>query len=290
MSSGMERKVVRIGPNQVGDGYPVCVVAELGVNHLGNFDVMKEMIQAAHEAGADLLKFQTYTASKRYDAESNPKGARFISWLKEWEFSREQEAELWSYAHSLGATVFTSPFDEESLEFAESLGSVAYKLAAFEVVNHKLVRAIARKRKPVVLSRGMCSNEELQACLDICDEYGAPAVILHTISSYPLEKKDSHLRMIHTLRNRFDCPVGHSDHTHGTDIPPLAVAAGANMIEKHFTVTPKRRESDNFFSVTPEELEDMIWRIRQTERWMGRGDIEKIGTEDYMWSFRRYSQ
>lgn len=284
-----KRKSVRIGKLNIGDGYPVRIVAELGVNHLGDFTRAKEMIHAAHDAGADFLKFQTYIAEKRYDRVNNPKGDKFIKLLREWQFSQEQEAQLWQYAHSLGATVLTSAFDDESVDFAETMGTAAYKLAAFEVVNLKLVRAIARKGKPVLISRGMTSDDELARNLEILERSSVPYIILHCISSYPLEKKDSHLRMIHTLRKKYDCPIGHSDHTHGTDIPAFAVAAGANIIEKHFTTTPKRRESDNFFSITPEALREMIWKVRQVETYMGSGDIAKIDTENYMWDFRRYT-
>ncbi len=284
------RNSVMIGTHTIGDGYPTCVVAELGVNHLGDFDRMKEMIHAAHVGGADLLKFQTYVADSRYDLEKNPKARAFTERVREWEFSREKEAELWAYAQDLGATVFTSPFDEESLDFADQMGSVAYKVAGFEVVNKKLIRAIAKKRKPVVFSRGMASLAELHEAAAICDACDTPYIMLHCISSYPLEKKDSHLRMIHTLREAFNCPVGHSDHTYGTDIPPLAVAAGANMIEKHFTVCQKRRESDNFFSITREELEELISKVRQVDSYLGRGDITNIDTEDYMWDFRRKTE
>jgi len=214
-------------------------------------------------------------------------GGQFIKWLSEWEFSRRDEEELWKYAKAIGATVFTSPFDEDSLEFAEAMGSKAYKVAAFEIVNHSLLRAIAKKKKPVVISRGMANDKEIGDAVRICDKYNAPYIILHCISSYPLEKKFSHLRMIHTLREKYNCPIGHSDHTPGTDIPPLAVAAGASMIEKHFTVCPKRRESDNFFSITPDELAEMVFKVRQVEKYMGDPDIVKIKTEEYMWAFRR---
>lgn len=284
-----ERKVVKIGARTIGDGHPVCVVAELGVNHLGDFKCAKEMIHAAHDAGADLLKFQTYTAEKRYDTENNPKGAQFVKWLKEWELSREEEARLWEYAGSLGATVFTSAFDPDSVDFAEQMDTAAYKIAAFELVNLELVRSIAQKHRPVIFTRGMANDSEVQTAIDVLEEHNVPYIILHTISSYPTQKKDSHLRMIHTLRKMYSCPVGHSDHTVGTDIPPLAVAAGVNMIEKHFTITPKRRESDNCFSLTPEDLREMIWKVRQAENYMGSGEIVKIAAEEFMWSFRRHT-
>ncbi len=281
------RKEVHFGPYTLGDDHPVRIVAELGVNHLGDYGRMKDMIDAAIDSGADALKFQTYTAEERYDRGSNPKADQFIANLARWEFTREQEAQLWEYAQSKGAVVFTSPFDPASAAFAHELGSVGFKLAAFETVNHELVRAMASYGKPVVVSRGMTSFEELDRCVEILEEGGAPPVLLHCISSYPVDKGDSHLRMLHAMRDRYTHPVGHSDHTRGCDVPPLAVAAGANMIEKHFTVNAKLRESDNPFSVTPEELREIVFRVRQTEEILGKGPISKVEAEDYMWTFRR---
>lgn len=289
MSTHMkQRRQVPFGPYTLGDGNPVRICAELGVNHLGDFDRMIDMIDAAVESGADVLKFQTYTAEKRYDRETNPKADEFIANLARWEFTRDQEARLWEYAAKRGATVFTSPFDPDSTDFAAELGSVGFKLAAFEVVNHELVRSMAKYGKPVVISRGMATNEELDACIQILEEGDAEPVVLHCISSYPVQKNDSHLRMIHALRERYVHPVGHSDHSRGCDMPPLAVAAGANFIEKHFTVNPKLRESDNPFSITPTELREIVFRVRQVEEFLGSADIDKTEAEEYMWAFRRH--
>jgi len=284
-----ERRTVPFGPYTLGDAQPVCIVAELGVNHLGDYDRMIDMIDAAIDSGADALKFQTYTAEKRYDRGTNPKADQFIANLARWEFTRDQEARLWEHAQGRGAVVFTSPFDAESAVFADEMGSVAYKLAAFEVVNLELVRALSQFGKPVVVSRGMTSLAELDTCVDVIESSGADPVLLHCISSYPVDRENSNLRMIHTLRERYDVPVGHSDHTRGCDIPPLAVAAGANMIEKHFTVNPKLRESDNPFSITPEELREICFRVRQAESFLGDPGVERLETEEYMWTFRRHS-
>ena len=281
------RKVVTIDNQKIGDSHEVKFTAELGVNHLGDFNRARDMIKLAVEGGSNFLKFQTYVAEKRYDEKTNPKAKEFIKNLKNWEFDRVKDKELWDYAKELGASVFTSPFDLSSLEFAEEMNSVAYKVAAFEVNNHELIRAISSTKKPIVISRGMCSFEEMDEVVNIFEKYGSQYIILHTISSYPTKKFDSNLQMIHTLRDRYDCQSGHSDHTTGVEVPPLAVAAGANMIEKHFTVNPKLRESDNPFSIDPEELEELIFKIKKTYKIMGRGDIQKIPTEDYMFSFRR---
>ena len=139
-----QRKTVAIGPYTIGDDHPVRVVAEIGVNHLGDLELAKDMVSAAHEAGADLIKLQSYLAEKRYDPVRNPKGKKFIEMLTDWQLSRDEEARLWEHAAGLGAVTFTSPFDPESADFAEELGSVAYKLAAFEIVNLELVRAKQR--------------------------------------------------------------------------------------------------------------------------------------------------
>lgn len=283
------RKSVQLGSVNVGDEHPVAIVAELGVNHLGDYGRMVEMIDQSVEAGAHLLKFQTYTAESRYDRTTNPKANMFIDNLARWEFTREEEARLWQHAKGQGAVVFTSPFDADSASFAVEMGTVGFKLAAFEVVNHELVRAIASHGLPVSISRGMTSFEELDACVKILEDGGCEVVILHCVSSYPLMKRDSNVRMIHTLRDRYDWPIGHSDHTRGCDIPPLAVAAGASMIEKHFTINPKLRESDNPFSVTPDELREILFRVEQVTGYLGDGNIEMIEAEQYMRDFRRKS-
>jgi len=283
------RKEVKIGSVIIGDSQKIRLIAELGVNHLGNFERAIKMVEQAHLNGADLLKFQTYKSEKRYDTKTNPKAKEFIKNLKNWEFDRTKEEEIWSYAKSLKAIVFTSPFDTESLEFAEKMGSAAYKIAAFEINNHNLIKAIASTKKPIVISRGMCTLKEMDTVVNIFEKYNSPYVILHTISSYPTLITDSNLKMIHTLRERYNCPIGHSDHTRGVKVPPLAVAAGACVIEKHFTINPKLRESDNPFSITPDELKEMRFIVDQTKEILGSGNIEKIKTEEYMWSFRRKS-
>lgn len=285
----MQRTPVRFGPYTLGDGQPVRIVAELGVNHLGDPARALAMVDAAIDAGADVLKFQTYRAEARYDRRTNPKAALFIENLARWELSREDEARQWAHAQERGAVVFTSPFDAESAAFAVEMGTVGFKLAAFEVVNLSLVRALAEFGLPVVVSRGMCSPEELDRCVEVLVAGGCPVVLLHCISSYPVEEKDSHLAMIRALRERYAWPVGHSDHTRGTAIPPLAVAAGANVIEKHFTVNPKLRESDNPFSITADELREIVFRVRHVERVLGSDAVTRTAAEDYMWPFRRHT-
>ncbi len=280
-------KNVKIGKKLVGKDTNVKFTAELGVNHLGDFDRAKEMVKSAVNSGADFLKFQTYISEKRYDTIKNPHGKKFIENLSNWEFSRDEDQKIWEYGKSLGAEIFTTPFDIESLYFAEKMGSIAYKIAAFEINNHELIKEICNLKKPIIISRGMCTFEEMDKVVEIFEKNNCEYIILHTISSYPLKKIDSNLSMINTLKTRYDCPIGHSDHTHGTEIPPLAVAAGAEMIEKHFTINPKLRESDNFFSVTEDEVKEIKFLINKVKTYMGKDNIDKIETEDFMWNFRR---
>ncbi len=289
MSDIKKRNKVTIDELVISDETKPVVCAELGVNHLGDFERAKEMIFKAHKAGSDILKFQTYISELRYDRKNNKYADEFIKLLSDWEFKREIETELWNYARELGATVYTTPFDIKSLEFAESLNCPAYKIAAYEINNYELINQIVKCKKPIVISRGMCTLEELDKVVELFEKNSCPYVILHTISSYPVLRENSNLRMIHTLRDRYSCPIGHSDHTRGTVLPPLAVAAGASFIEKHFTVNPKLRLSDNPFSVCPDEMEDLVYNVKKAFKYMGSGEINKIDTEDYMFNFRRSS-
>lgn len=283
------RKNVMIGNINIGDDYPVRLIAELGVNHLGDYGRMIEMIDAAIESGADLLKFQTYDAKLRYDSIKNPKGKEFIDLLTKWQFDKETEEKIWDYAISKGGKIFTSPFDKGSVALGEQFGSLAYKVAAFEIVNKELLSAIANTGKPVVISRGMATMEETKTAVELFQKKNVDVILLHCISSYPTMHEDSNLWMIHTLRNNFGIPIGHSDHTRGVDIPMLAVAAGARVIEKHFTINPKLRESDNPFSITPDELRKMRFNVDNVDSYMGKKEISYIEAEKYMSDFRRYS-
>ena len=271
----------------VGLNHKPKFIAEIGVNHLGSFDRAIELVNAAHNNGADFLKLQTYKSEKRYDRNTNPKADLFIKNLSKWELSREQEKEVWEHAKSIGAKVFTSCFDVDSVEFAESLGCIAYKIAAFEVRNLELIRAVSSTKKPIIISRGMISIQDLSEVVNILEKKGCKYILLHTISSYPITLYQSNLRMIHKLKETFQCPVGHSDHTRGVKVPPLAVAAGSSIIEKHFTINKKLREYDHPFSVTPDELTEIKLLMNQSYQIMGSDNIEVTEAEKYMSDFIR---
>ncbi len=280
-------RFVSIGDLEVGDYREPRFISEIGVNHLGNFDRMKNMIKLSIEAGADFLKFQTYKAETRYDKISNPKAEEFIKLLKSWELTEEENIESWDYAKSLGGKVFTSVYDEGEIKFAMDMGTIAFKIAAFEIVNLKLIEAVAETNIPIIASVGMASKKEIDKFINIVENKKSKYILLHCISSYPLEKKYSFLENIHELRKLYNCPIGHSDHTYGVEIPPLAIAAGACIIEKHFTDNIKLRQSDNFFSVTHDEVVEIKSNIKKVANIMHNKNDK---TEDYMRSFKKFSE
>lgn len=284
----MNRKKISIADITIGDGYKVPFIAEIGVNHLGNFSRAKKMVDDAIDGGADFIKFQTYVAEKRYDKE-NPKYNEFTNLVKKWQFSKSVEKDLWTYAQKKGARVFTSVYDEESIEFADALGTLAFKVAAFELNNKKLLEKIIDRKKPIIISCGMTNFEETDRLVNLLERHNAEYILLHTVSSYPLEEKNSNLYKIRELRNRYNCPIGHSDHTPGTNIPILASAVGANIIEKHFTDNPKYRLSDNFFSITKEQLIKIKFDLDYFYKILHSPTFKEDDPEKFMRDFRKIS-
>jgi len=280
----MTKKIVKIANIQIGDKCLPPFIAEIGVNHLGSTERMINMIDQALKGGADLIKFQTYEAKDRYDPKKNPKADEFIQLTKKWQFSKSQERDIWDYAKKKNAKIFTSVYDISSVDFAYDLGSLAYKIASFEITNYKLIECVSEKKLPVIVSCGMASNNEIEKCLNILDKNSCKYILLHCISAYPLEKEYSFLGRINELKNQFSCPVGHSDHTRGTEIIPYSIAAGADIIEKHFTDNIRLRESDNFFSINYEELIELKFIIKRTHKLMYNFNYE---VENFMRNFKK---
>lgn len=283
-----KKKEISIGGIRIGDGHKVPIIAEIGVNHLGSLDRAINMVDLALEGGADFIKFQTYIAEKRYDPK-NPKYNEFTKLLKRWQFSKTEEKKLWNYAKKKKARIFTSVYDSESVDFASDLGTLAFKVAAFELNNKKLLKKIFKKKKPLIISCGMTNDYEIKKLVDFLDSNKQKYILLHVVSSYPLEKKHSFLKKIWDLKKNYNCPVGHSDHTHGTEIPPLAAAAGANIIEKHFTDNPKYRLSDNFFSITKDELLKIKFDLERVFNLFHSPSFNIDNPEKFMIDFKKYS-
>ena len=162
------------------------------------------------------------------------------------------------------------------------------KIASFDSSNIDLIKQINKYKTDIIISLGMTKKKEIDPIIKKLSK-NRDLALLHCVTSYPIKEEESNLSAIHTLKKDYDNIIGYSDHTKGIKVPILAVAAGATMIEKHFTVNAKLRESDNPFSITPDELKELIWKVRRVETYMGSGKIDRIDTEKYMWDFRRHT-
>ena len=276
---------IQINGEDVGDNCPVYVIAEIGINHNGKLDVAKELIDRAKWAQADAVKLQTYITEKRVPADSP-----IFDLLKQCEFDFEQQRELFAYGNEKGIDIFSTPFDEECVDFLSSVDTPCYKVASFDVTHKTLLDKISRQGRPVIVSRGMASRQDLDNALGAFGEPGIPFAILHCVSAYPVKSlKDLNLRTIQALKDHCQCPVGFSDHTIGTEAARIAVAAGATIIEKHFTLSKKGDGPDHAISVEPEELKDLVAGIRLVQDAMGEAVWQATEVEKDILQYRRYS-
>lgn len=276
---------LKIADRLIGDQQDVFVIAEIGINHNGDPETARTLIERAHWAGATAVKLQTYITEKRV-----PKDSPFFGILKQCELSFDRQRELFAYAKELGVLAFSTPFDDESVDFLGEMDVPCYKVASFDIVNKKLLRAIVDKKRPAIISRGMADKQEIDTAVALFRDAGVPFALLHCISAYPVPSdSDLHLRTIAALRERYDCPVGFSDHTIGIDAPAFAVAAGATLIEKHFTLSKKTEGPDHAMSTEPEDMKKMIELIRRAKDMLGEAVWTSTKAEEGAKQFRRAS-
>lgn len=265
---------IDIAGRRVGPGQPVFVIAEIGNNHDGSLGQAKALIEAAAEAGADAVKFQTHIAEAEM-LESTPTPPHFdeprYRFMERMSLTEEQHQVLKAHAEEHGVIFFSSPFSIEAVELLERVGNPVYKIASGEVTNPPLIRAIARTGKPVIISTGMSGLEEVDGAVAILREYDAPFIVLQCTSNYPCPPEKVNLRAMHTLGERYGVPVGLSDHTPDVHTSIAAVALGAVAIEKHFTLSKRLHGPDHHASLTQEELERLVTGARQVLPALGDG-------------------
>lgn len=262
------------------------IIAEIGLNHGGDVGVAKSLIDSAVRAGVDAVKFQTYLTEKRA-----PKGYPAIfDIFKKCELPFEAFKELKEYTAQYDVEFFSTVFDVESLECLESIGCNLYKVASFDVVNHKLLAEVAGTGKPVILSVGMSNLGEIEEAYNILKKGTDNIALLHCISAYPTEEEDANLAVIFTLQDRFDCIIGQSDHTNDIQVPLYAVAAGAQVIEKHFKIDENMDCVDAPVSITEAQMKRMVEEIRRIEEIFGRGEFGARKAEKDITIFRRYTE
>jgi N,N'-diacetyllegionaminate synthase len=271
---------VTIGQRSVGAGHPCFVIAEAGVNHDGDVALAHRLVDIAAEAGADAVKFQTYDADALATADA-PKADYQIAttgaaesqhqMLKRLELPRAAHAPLKAHCEQRGLVFLSTPFDSGSADFLADLGVLAFKTPSQEIINLPFLRQIARHRRPMIVSTGNSTLGEVDAAMRIIEREQAPAILLHCVSQYPAAAADANLRAMETLSKAFAVPVGFSDHTLGAAVPLAAVALGATVIEKHYTLDRRRPGPDHRASVEPDELTSMIRDIRSVEAALGDG-------------------
>ena len=276
-SAGM----IRIGTRSVGFGAPVFIIAEAGVNHNGDLHLAKKLVDAAAEAGADAVKFQTFRAEElvsaaapkaRYQEETTGRDETQLEMIKRLELSAEAHWKLNEHCKSRKILFLSTPFDPQSADLLENLNILAYKVPSGEITNWPFLEHIASKRKPVILSTGMSDLSEVEGAIRVLRSAGCSELaVLHCTSSYPASAANSNLRAMHTLAEAFQVPVGLSDHTIGIEIPLAAVALGGCIIEKHFTLDKSLAGPDHQASLEPNELRLLVSAIRNVESAMGDG-------------------
>lgn len=262
----------------------VLIIAEAGVNHNGKLDTAKQLIDIAAEAGADLVKFQTFKArlvvsrnaqKAKYQKENTTKQRENqYKMLKKLELSDDSHRELIDYCTKKGIGFFSTAFDPEGLDYLNSLGFSQFKVPSGEITNYPYLKRLASFHKPIILSTGMATMGEIENALEVLTSDGLSReeiTVLHCNTEYPTPMQDVNLKAMLTIREAFKVPIGYSDHTLGIEVPIAAVALGARVIEKHFTLDRNLPGPDHKASLEPRELKAMVEALRNIEKAMGNG-------------------
>lgn len=268
----------------------IFVIAEAGVNHNGNLEIAKKMIDVAAKAGADAVKFQTFKADTlvRKDAvkaayqqeNATDKQESQYEMLKKLELTKQMHQELIQACADKGILFLSTPFDIDSIHMLTDCGITIMKVPSGEITNYPYLREIGRTGKPVILSTGMCELREVKDAVRVLKENGSSEItLLHCNTEYPTPMQDVNLKAMCTLREEFGLPVGYSDHTQGIEVPIAAAAMGAVVIEKHFTLDRNMEGPDHKASLEPEELRAMVRAVRNIEIAMGDGNKRPSASE-----------
>ncbi len=289
---------LRIGRRAIGPGHPTYIIAELSANHGQDFDQAVQLVRAAKDVGADAVKLQTYTADTLTIRSDRPEfrvgggtlwdGRTLHDLYQEAYTPWDWQPKLKAVADELRLGLFSTPFDPTAVDFLEKMDVPAHKIASFEIVDIPLVRKIARTGKPIIMSTGMATLAEIAEAVDaIHAEGNMQLALLKCTSAYPAPPEDMNLRTIPHLAEAFGVPAGLSDHTLGIAVPVAAVAVGACIIEKHFTLSRAVPGPDSTFSLEPQEFKAMVDAVRTAEKALGSVHYGLSGKEEASRAFRR---
>jgi N-acetylneuraminate synthase len=275
----MKREVM-IGNRPVGDGHPVYIIAEAGINHNGDVEIAKQLIQAAKHAGVDAVKFQKRTPElcvpleQRGQMRETPWGyITYMEYRLKTEFGKAEYDEINRFCKEIGMDWFVSVWDEEAVNFMEQYSPLCYKIPSASLTDHKLLKHLRSTGRPLILSTGMSTMEQIKASVELIGQ--DDLVLTHATSTYPCDPHELNLRMIQTLRNTFSCPIGYSGHEVGLVTSAVAVGLGACMVERHITLDRAMWGSDQAASVEPGGFEKLAKYIRVTEQSVGDG-VKKV--------------
>ncbi len=275
-------EIVKIGSKKIGPEQPCYIIAEAGVNHDGDVEVGHKLIEAAKEAGADAVKFQMFkagdlvteqTPKADYQIETTSGGSQ-IKMLESLELEDAEHMELLRHCQEVGIEYMCTPYEIGSAEKLNNMGVTSFKIASTDTTNTPFLAAISRFNKPLILSTGMCSLAEVDVAVSSIRSSApeTPLVILHCVAEYPAPFDELNLRVMDTFSLAFQCPIGFSDHSAGRGASPWAVAMGARVVEKHFTLDRQRSGPDHRASIEPEELSELVTEIRNLESAMGTSE------------------
>ncbi len=287
----------KIDGRSIGEGQPPYVIAEISGNHMGSLNTAFALIEAAKNAGADAVKFQTYEAHTITLDSDDPafvvqedlwKGKKLYDLYKKAQTPFSWHPELFKKAKTVGITAFSAPFDHTAVDLLENLNSPAYKIASCELVDIPLLKRVAKTGKPIILSSGMATEAEINEALATLRENGASEIaLLHCISGYPTPFADANIKTIEKLRDKYDVPIGISDHTLGMAVPIAATALGATIIEKHLCLDRSSEAVDAAFSLEPDELAALVKHCRDAHAALGSPLLAPVASEADSLRFRR---
>ena len=282
---------MKIGAHKIGPGHPCYIIAELSANHGGDYEIAANTIRAMKESGANAVKVQTYTADTLTIASDKPPfligggtlwdGRTLHDLYQEASMPWEWQPKLKQIANDLGLDFISTPFDATAVSFLEAMNVPAHKIASFELIDHELLRSVAATGKPVIVSTGMATLEEIVESLEVLREaQSGPVALLKCTSAYPADPAEMNLLTIQDMRRRFGVPVGLSDHTMGHTVPVVAVGLGACIVEKHFILARSQGGPDSGFSMEPQEFSHMVDAIRITEQALGKADNYAVSEKE----------
>jgi pseudaminic acid synthase len=288
---------ISIDGTKIGLAHSPYIICELSGNHNGSLKRALSLVDAAADTGCDAIKLQTYRADTITMKSERPEfqlkgglwdGYSLYDLYEEAHTPWEWHEALFARAKSRGVTMFSSPFDDTAVDFLETLGAPAFKIASFELVDLPLVAYAASKGKPLIMSTGMANADEIKAAVDTAKKYGTgEIVLLHCVSNYPAEIKDANVRTVPDLGQKYGCVSGLSDHTFGSGASVAAIALGGAVIEKHFTLARADGGPDSGFSLEPHEFKALVRDCKDAWAALGRVHYETLGTEQGSKTFRR---